>query len=177
MHPSHPEVVGRPPKLDAQAKAIIGRVKMFSKELKRQLGDEARGTIFDVPAKLTALACGVSRSTVFTADTSGGFAHKAIPRTRKASTYDRKHRRNVAMRKYGEEWGDRVRHFIHDRLKQEQDITIAQLGEAYPDFKMLITTLHTFLKGLGFSYRISKGQRFIFERADLVSKRAPTYPA
>ncbi|KIH52199.1 hypothetical protein ANCDUO_17701 [Ancylostoma duodenale] len=176
VHPSHPGVVGRPPKLDAQAKAIIGRVKTFFEELKRQLGDEARGTIFDVPAKLTALACGVSRSTVFSADIGGGFAHKLIPRTRKASKYDRKHRRNVVMRKYGEEWGDTVRRFIHDKFKHEEDVTIAQLcselGEAYPDFKMSTMTLYTFLKGLGFSYRINKGQRFIFERADLVSKRA-----
>ncbi|KAL6734677.1 hypothetical protein Aduo_005193 [Ancylostoma duodenale] len=140
VHPCHFGVVGRLPKLDAQAKAIIGRVKTFFEELKRQLGDEARGTIFDVPAKLTALACGVSRSAVFSADTSGGFAHKLIPRTRKASKYDRKHRRNVVMRKYGEEWGSRVRHFIHDKFKHEEDVTTAQLcsGDVLLVFELVV---------------------------------------
>ncbi|KIH68740.1 hypothetical protein ANCDUO_00915 [Ancylostoma duodenale] len=80
------------------------------------------------------------------------------------------------MRRYGEQWGDVVHHFIHDKLKREQDVTITQLcselTEAHPTLRMSFKTLHPFLKGLGFSYKINRGQRYIFERPDLVKMKA-----
>ncbi|KAK6046991.1 hypothetical protein COOONC_15504 [Cooperia oncophora] len=43
---------------------------------------------------------------------------------------------------------------------------------AYPDFTYSSTTLWRLVKGLGFSYKILKGQRYIFERSDLAKKRS-----
>ncbi|KAL6726315.1 hypothetical protein Aduo_008301 [Ancylostoma duodenale] len=43
---SHPDALDRPLKLDSQARTMIGRVRTFFEELKRQIGDEGRGTIF-----------------------------------------------------------------------------------------------------------------------------------
>ncbi|EYB85322.1 hypothetical protein Y032_0300g1800 [Ancylostoma ceylanicum] len=180
-HPSNPDAVGRPPKLNPQAKVMIGRVRAFFKQLKRQLGGACDGTIFESPVQLTALACGVSTRTVSRIDESDEFTHKLIPRPRKPVKYSRRKEREVIMSRYGEEWGEIVRHLIHDKLRQELDVTLSELHgeleEAYPTFKMSTTTLHNFMRGLGFSYRLNKGQRFIFERPDLVHKRAANLSA
>ncbi|RCN32260.1 hypothetical protein ANCCAN_21933 [Ancylostoma caninum] len=55
------------------------------------------------------------------------------------------------MRRHREQWGDIVLHFMHNKLKKEED-----LSEAYPTFRISTTTLHTFLKELGFSYKITE---------------------
>lgn len=141
---AHPDAVGRPPRLGSQARTMIGNVRTFFDELKRQIGDEGRGTIFSSPAKLTALACGISLATVYNVSSSGDFIHRPLPRGRKAVNRTRKHRRTVMMRRYGEHEGDIVRHFIHSKLKQRQDVTSTQLcselTEAYPTFRMSTTS-------------------------------------
>ncbi|EPB73543.1 hypothetical protein ANCCEY_07354 [Ancylostoma ceylanicum] len=144
-------------------------------ELKRQLGTDCVGTVFNTPADLTALACGVSRKTVFNIGTRHEFIREQLLRRTAGTRFSKKHIRNEVVRKYGEEWADVVRHFIHDKLKQELDVTVAEarreLAEAYPMFRMSKTTLYYFLRGIGFSFKINRGQRFIFERPDLTRKR------
>ncbi|EPB75606.1 hypothetical protein ANCCEY_05295 [Ancylostoma ceylanicum] len=74
------------------------------------------------------------------------------------------------------EWSDTIHHLIHDKLRQDLTDTLSELhgelAEAHSTFKMSTTTLHNFIRGLGFSYRLNKSQRSIFERPDLVNKRA-----
>ncbi|KAL6742894.1 hypothetical protein Aduo_015992 [Ancylostoma duodenale] len=172
---TRPDAVGRPG-LDDQAKVLIRRVRAFFEELKNQLGFECQGTIFASPAQLTALACGVSFRTVNRIGCSEELVHEPIPRKRRTRTrLNRKEIKQRIVNKYGEEWGDVVRHFIHDKLRQE-DVTVSEarsaLAEAYPSFNMSNWAFYYFLRGLGFSYKINKGQRFIFERPDLAWKRA-----
>ncbi|KIH51063.1 hypothetical protein ANCDUO_18854, partial [Ancylostoma duodenale] len=172
---TRPDAVGRPG-LDDQAKVLIRRVRAFFEEVKNQLGFDCQGTIFASPAQLTALACGVSFRTVNRIGCSEELVHEPIPRKRRTRTrLNRKEIKQRVVNKYGEEWGDVVRHFIHDKLRQE-DVTVSEarsaLAEAYPSFNMSNWTFYYFLRGLGFSYKINKGQRFIFERPDLAWKRA-----
>ncbi|RCN30181.1 hypothetical protein ANCCAN_24053 [Ancylostoma caninum] len=47
----------------------------------------------------------------------------------------------------------------------------AELSAKYDDFSMSTTTLYRFLRAIGFSYRINRGQRTIYEKPDIVSKR------
>ncbi|VDK44867.1 unnamed protein product [Cylicostephanus goldi] len=158
--------------LDERAKEIIGKVREFFIELKRQLGDEASGTIFNSPAQLTALACGVSAPTVRSCTRRGSISNPQ----RRDRRRNRKQLAEAVVRKYGNEWGEIVRHLIHGKLRQEADVTTegirAELQEAHPSFKMSHCTFYYFLRGLGFSYKINRGQRIIFERPDLVEKRA-----
>ncbi|WKY12969.1 hypothetical protein Q1695_004077 [Nippostrongylus brasiliensis] len=46
---------------DTKEKEIIVRVRIFFEELRRQLGPRARGTIFNSPLRLTAVACGITK--------------------------------------------------------------------------------------------------------------------
>ncbi|CAJ0594673.1 unnamed protein product [Cylicocyclus nassatus] len=175
-HPSVPvgstaEVSRR--KLDSQAKEIIGRVRTFFIELKRQLGEESTGTIFNSPAQLTALACGISIRTVWKVTREDSISEPERTTQRRGS---KKELMEAAVRKYGEQWGQIVRHAIHGKLREEKDVTIEEmrkeLQEAYPSFKMCTGTFYYFVKGLGFSYRINRNQPIIYERPDLVHKRA-----
>ncbi|EYB94394.1 hypothetical protein Y032_0172g366 [Ancylostoma ceylanicum] len=59
MPSADPEsAVGCP--LDDKAKVIVRRVRAFFEGLRKQLGRECHSTVFDAPAQLTALACGIS---------------------------------------------------------------------------------------------------------------------
>ncbi|KAK6046892.1 hypothetical protein COOONC_15603 [Cooperia oncophora] len=61
-------------------------------------------------------------------------------------------------------------------LKEEIDVTIQELRQrmiaAYPYFGLSSMTLWRLVRGLGFSYKTLKGQRYIFERSDLAQKRS-----
>ncbi|EPB75607.1 hypothetical protein ANCCEY_05296 [Ancylostoma ceylanicum] len=59
-----PDAVGFPPKLDPLGKVMIGRVRAFFKQLKRQLGGACEETIFESPVQLITLACSVSTRTI-----------------------------------------------------------------------------------------------------------------
>ncbi|KHJ84721.1 hypothetical protein OESDEN_15562 [Oesophagostomum dentatum] len=172
----NPAAIGRP-SLDAKTKVIISRVHVFFGELKRRLGTESAGTIFDHPAQVTALACGVSLRTVYRTGNGNRpeFVHRLIPRTRQGPRHNRKKLVEAVVKK-NLGWSDVVRHHVHDKLKQEEAVTVeevrAALAEAYPTFTRSRTTLQYFMRGIGFSYKINRGQRFIFERADLIRKRA-----
>ncbi|KIH51880.1 hypothetical protein ANCDUO_18025, partial [Ancylostoma duodenale] len=159
-------------RLGRRAETIVQNVRLFFEQVKEFLGDQCRGTIFNKPVQLTARACGVARSTVATA----GKRCQSFPRPRKNVQYNRKHLKEATLEKYGNEWGDVVRHLIHSKLKDEAAVTVEELHsdlqERYPDtFPMSYNTLRRFMHGLGFCYRINKGQRYIFENSDVVMKR------
>ncbi|VDK60212.1 unnamed protein product [Cylicostephanus goldi] len=163
------------PFFDAKCKAIITNVKSFFEQLKARLGKECAGTIFNAPTQLTAIACGVSTNVVSKLKVIEGVL-QPIPSTSSAVQRTRKHRRRAALEKHGDEWGDRVRRLIHEKLGDEFNITVAELwtemGETYPDFVLAQTTFYYLLRGMGFSYRKLDGQRIIFESRDIVTKRA-----
>ncbi|CAJ0608321.1 unnamed protein product [Cylicocyclus nassatus] len=156
-------------------RVIIERVKTFFEEIKRRLGRECRGTIFDLPGKLAALACGVSEATVYrVAKTQAGMVHRPIPRTKHVDRNPRQRKRD-AVQKYGDQWGSVVRHFIHDKLRAERNITVEdawkELSEIHEGFRMSQTEFFYLLKGLHFSYRQNDRQAFIFECPSIVRKR------
>ncbi|CAJ0589294.1 unnamed protein product [Cylicocyclus nassatus] len=161
-----PEVRRR---LDGPARDVIRRVRSFFVELKCQLGEESVGTIFNSPARLTALACGVSVPTVWNITRQDSDPERPRRRSKKDLIRD-------IMDKHAENWGEVVRHAVHNKLRQETDVTVEEvrneLQEAYPTFRMSHGVFYYFLRGLGFSYKINKNQPFIFERPDLVHKRA-----
>ncbi|EYB88068.1 hypothetical protein Y032_0253g278 [Ancylostoma ceylanicum] len=158
-----------------KAKVIVKRVRQFFEQLKLHLGSEAKGTIFNNTAEITALACGVSVRTVTNVGKRNDFVHDLIPRAAKIPHHGRKLLRETTVRRHGEKWGEIVRHLIHDKLKQEVHVTVEdlqmELHELYPSFNLSCSTLRRLMHGLGFSYRINKGQPYIFERLDIVRKR------
>ncbi|RCN46587.1 hypothetical protein ANCCAN_07447 [Ancylostoma caninum] len=84
--------------------------------------------------------------------------------------------RAAVLKRHEATWGETVRQTIHDRLKADLDITLNglldELRSKYEDFPMSVSTLHRFIKSLGFSYRINRGQQVIYENSDIVAKRA-----
>ncbi|CAJ0595025.1 unnamed protein product [Cylicocyclus nassatus] len=83
--------------------------------------------------------------------------------------------RKAALRRHGAEWGEVVKQAIHAKLRNEDNVTIAdlhaELSSAHENFVLSQTTLYRLVKGLGFSFTKNTGLKFIFERADLVAKR------
>ncbi|RCN50393.1 hypothetical protein ANCCAN_03621 [Ancylostoma caninum] len=139
------------------------------------LGASTRGTIFDSPYKLTSLACGVSPSTVTTVGRANIADLRSRLTYRRRTHMSRKAMRTAVFQRHEATWGEKVRQEIHRKFKEESDVTVAELQEAlkskYADFSMSITTLYRFLKAIGFSYRMNRGQRTIYEKEDIVSKR------
>ncbi|KAK6026108.1 hypothetical protein OSTOST_07974, partial [Ostertagia ostertagi] len=82
----------------------------------------------------------------------------------------------TAMNNHGAVWGERIRRLAHEMFKEEKDVTIVDLHQqmrtSYPEFALSTMSLWRLMKGLGFSYKILKGQRYIFERSDLARKRS-----
>ncbi|EYC20610.1 hypothetical protein Y032_0021g310 [Ancylostoma ceylanicum] len=154
---------------------IIRKVRAFFDELKTALEPSTRGTIFDSPYKLTSLACGVSLSTV-TAVCRGRIpdCSPLLP-SRKRTYMFRKSLREAVLRRHEATWAEKVRQEIHHKFKNDSDVTVAELQTElrakYDDFNMSTTTLYRFSRAIGFSYRINRGQRTIYERPDIVSKR------
>ncbi|ETN85893.1 hypothetical protein NECAME_16592 [Necator americanus] len=149
------------PLLDQRSRAI---------GLKENLGVVCRSTVFGKADKLAATACGVSRSTANRLD-----KEESAQRKRRSGTVTAKSRREKLLEKYEEEWEGMLRRLIHSKLKEEKDVTrdevLEEMGVLYPDFVMSRTTLYNFLRALGFSYKVNQGQRYIFEKPDLVRKR------
>ncbi|KAK6751490.1 hypothetical protein RB195_003094 [Necator americanus] len=143
------------PTLGRKAKIVIKRVRQFFDELKRQLGEEAHGTLFYSATVMTCLACGVSADTVkrVTKDPVHLDGYKVRRRAVKGqnTTY------MASLKKYDQEWGATVRQLVHNELEQTKNITVSDLhGKlriAYADFPMTAATLYDFLGALGFSYR------------------------
>ncbi|CAJ0595792.1 unnamed protein product [Cylicocyclus nassatus] len=175
LRSSNTEYKGRA-SLDAKSKAIVGNVEVFFEELKRRLGKAAKGTIFDFPAKLTSIACGIGHRTVERLRAETDLSRKAIPRTIAPVAMNPKQRTIEALEVHGDEWGDIVRQFMHQKFKQEKHVTVAEildeLKQLHPSFDLSETAFYYLLKGLGFTYRRNAGQRYIFERPDLVSRRS-----
>ncbi|VDK56208.1 unnamed protein product [Cylicostephanus goldi] len=162
--------------LDAKCRAIISNVKSFFEELKRRLGKKCTGTIFNAPTQLTAVACGVSKRLASSIQTGPEYIRKPIPYTHVRPQWGRELRRKEALRKYSGEWGSVIRHFVHAKFRNEVSVTVADLWnemkETYPTFPLSQTTFYYLLRGLGFTYRINDGQRYIFENPSIVDKRA-----
>ncbi|RCN46481.1 hypothetical protein ANCCAN_07474, partial [Ancylostoma caninum] len=146
--------------LGRRAKVVIRRVRQFFEELKKILGDSCKGTVFDSPVEMTAMACGVSQATVKSLGVRSEFVHELFPRKKKKIVMDPEAMQETTLRKYGEEWGHIVRFFIKEKLKKE-NMTIAalheMLHEAYADFPMSCTTLYRFTKALGVTYGRNRG--------------------
>ncbi|KHJ93037.1 hypothetical protein OESDEN_07061 [Oesophagostomum dentatum] len=140
------------------------------------MGPASRGTIFEKVVPLTATACGVSPSTVTRLGKPRDFVHDLIPRQEQRKRVTLKSQREAVLMKYGERWGAVIRHVIHGKFKEEQSLTRDELMEEmktlYPEFQMSRTTLYHLLRALGFSYRLNNGRRYIFERPDLIRRRA-----
>ncbi|KAK6012673.1 hypothetical protein OSTOST_22154, partial [Ostertagia ostertagi] len=156
-----------------ETKAVIANVMQFFGKLKEKLGERSRGTMFEKIDIITAKACGVSASTVYRV--KNPMSRPMTPRG-KPKERSRKAEIKTAMDSFGQEWGERLKRLVHGMLKEEKDITIRELRQqisiTYPDFGLSVTTLWRLLKGLGFSFKLLKGQRFIFERSDLSLKRS-----
>ncbi|KAL6730457.1 hypothetical protein Aduo_001432 [Ancylostoma duodenale] len=169
-----PSTVGRP-YYGQKAKIIIRRVRQFFEQLKHHLGAKAKGTIFNNTTKMTALACGVAMCTVTSVGKRDDSVHDLVARAKKVRQHERKLLIETTVRRFGEEWGEIVRDLIHDKLKQEVHVTVGvlrlELRELHPSFHLSCATLHRLMHGPGFSYRINKGQPYIFERIDIVEKR------
>ncbi|CAJ0599712.1 unnamed protein product [Cylicocyclus nassatus] len=85
-----------------------------------------------------------------------------------------------ALRKYGDEWGDAIRHFIHEKFKEEANVTVAELRdglkERYPTFDLSETAFYYLMRGLGFTYRLNNALRYIFERPERTGERSILLP-
>ncbi|ETN78742.1 hypothetical protein NECAME_10181 [Necator americanus] len=149
-------LVGRP-SLGRKTKVIVKRVREFFEELKKQIGELGYGTILNSAAVMTGLACGVSCKTV-TRITKG-------PECKKKSIVDRYTIRKANFKKYGPEWGEVVRHFVHNEFYQQGNVTVSDLHRklcfAYTGFPMSEPTLYGFLETLGFSYRKDRNETYI----------------
>ncbi|WKX93714.1 hypothetical protein Q1695_011180 [Nippostrongylus brasiliensis] len=171
------ELLSHPPEISdderskygPKAKAVILRVRQFFEELKTSLGPNCAGTMFDDPDFLTAAACGVSQSIVALAVsekdelTATNFPTERHPTVRTGAMESM-----AAVKKHGPKWGDRVRQCIRSRIAADVPVTISCIRDdmmaAYPDFPLRGSTLHRFIRGLGFDYKVQQGKKFIFER-------------
>ncbi|KAL6744366.1 hypothetical protein Aduo_017307 [Ancylostoma duodenale] len=152
---------GRPPYVGRKAKVTVRQVRQFFGVLKRQLGEGCTGTLFNSPTVMTGLACGVSRKTV-TRSLSG----LARSDDCKLKEPDGKNTLRVTtLKKYGQEWGEAVHHFVSTALEEEGNVTVAdlhrRLSSVYASFPMCATTLYGFLRALGFSHRKEENKIFI----------------
>ncbi|KHJ94126.1 hypothetical protein OESDEN_05950 [Oesophagostomum dentatum] len=153
--------------LGGEAKNIIMNVKIFFEELKGHLGVSCYGTILNTPLQMASLACGVGASTVARIAKIGPIE---VERPKRVRTVVEEPKKLIPlklelMKKYSNEWGEVVRHFVNDVLEKEEDITVTELYDrliyAYADFPMEPSALYTFLKALGFSYRVEGNRSYI----------------
>ncbi|CAJ0591458.1 unnamed protein product [Cylicocyclus nassatus] len=142
-------------------KDIVNRVHMFISEMKRKLEGTCANALFDSPNKLIALALGISTRTVTRISQT-----EETPQPERI-TQNRKRMRMVSVRRNGPQWGEVVKQAIHQKLRDELDITMTELHghlcSTYEDFDLSRATLHRLVRGLGFSYRKVKRQIYIFK--------------
>ncbi|EYB86008.1 hypothetical protein Y032_0286g1374 [Ancylostoma ceylanicum] len=123
----------RRPSLGRKAKVTVTRVRQFFDLLKLQMGESCQGTLFNSPAVLTSLACGVSRVTV--TRTSMELSRLSYCNGKGMTT----------LKKYDQEWGVVVRNFVNTVLEEEGMVAVKDLHSrlrfAYADFPMCLTTL------------------------------------
>ncbi|VDK55955.1 unnamed protein product [Cylicostephanus goldi] len=161
------------------------------------MGNVCNGTVFNHPVQMTALACGVSMGTIYRlkpgqlpGNSSGQTAPPPPPPPPRKLTKEEEARkalleqsceqmRVLVMKKYGQEWGDIVRHFVLEELKQNKNLSVLELHNklvwAYADFPMPAPTLYAFLKGLGFTYRV-EGSKSIVVKPIVVKDITYTIP-
>ncbi|KAK6757635.1 hypothetical protein RB195_015447 [Necator americanus] len=168
---------GRPPCLGLKTKVVLSRVRVFFEELKNQLGHTCRGTLLNSPTQMAALACGVSRHLVRRAAQESSDLYKcprrlfeSPPPPKKRPEKDENTTQMMSLKKYGEEWGEVVRHFALNELKSDMNLTVDDLRNrlctAYAGFPISSSTLYDFLKMLGFSYRLEEGISYIIFTAN-----------
>ncbi|RCN40508.1 hypothetical protein ANCCAN_13566 [Ancylostoma caninum] len=118
----------RRPSLGRKAKVTVTRVRQFFDLLKLQMGESCQGTLFNSPAVLTSLACGVSRVTV--TRTSMELSRLSYSNGKGMST----------LKKYDQEWTAVVRSFVSTMLEEEGLVALtdlhSRLSFAYADFPM-----------------------------------------
>ncbi|EYB86016.1 hypothetical protein Y032_0286g1379 [Ancylostoma ceylanicum] len=152
---------GRPSSFGRKAKITVRQVRQFFGLLKKQLGDGCTGTLFNSPTVMTGLACGVSRKTVTRSLT--GLARLDDCKSKEPD--EKNTLRMTTIKKFGQEWGDAVHHFVNTVLEEEGNVTVTdlhgRLSSAYADFPMCSTTLYGFLRALGFSYRKEEDKIYI----------------
>ncbi|KAL6744368.1 hypothetical protein Aduo_017309 [Ancylostoma duodenale] len=143
----------RRPSLGRKAKVTVTRVRQFFDLLKLQMGESCQGTLFNSPAVLTSLACGVSRVTV--TRTSMELSRLSYCNGKGMST----------LKKYDQEWSAVVRDFVNSMLEEDGLVALtdlhSRLSFAYADFPMCVTTLHYFLTALGFLSKEDGDQIYI----------------
>ncbi|KAK6061930.1 hypothetical protein COOONC_00394 [Cooperia oncophora] len=137
-----------------------------SSSMKEHLGSTSCGTIFDSGTAISARACDES---VMAATRVSSETFRPAPARAVCKSRSRKVAVATARTNFGAEWGERIRRRVHGC--HDSGLRL-QMQEAYPDFSLSAMTLWRLVKGLGFSYKIVKGQRFIFERLDLARKRS-----
>ncbi|EYC06715.1 hypothetical protein Y032_0074g852 [Ancylostoma ceylanicum] len=146
--------------LSKRAKVLVRRVRQFFEELKRLLGDSCKGTVFDSPVEMTAMACGVSQATVRSLGVRPEFVHEPFPRNKKKPKPDQESISEATLRKYGEQWGKIVVSIIKENSKKE-NMTISALHklllDRYAHFPMSRTTLYSFTKAMGVTYERKRG--------------------
>ncbi|RCN40513.1 hypothetical protein ANCCAN_13571 [Ancylostoma caninum] len=151
---------GRPPSIGRKASVTISHVRQFFEQIKKQLDDCYQDTLFNSPTLLTALACGISRNSVSRFSTGLPLNQCKLKEPDGKNTL-----RVTTLKKYGQEWGEAVHHFVSTALEEEGNITVAdlhnRLSSVYAGFPMCTTTLYGFLRGLGFSYKKDRNKIFI----------------
>ncbi|CAJ0597689.1 unnamed protein product [Cylicocyclus nassatus] len=151
-----------------QEKELVKRFLEFAKEMKIKLKDTCAKALFSSPIEITALAPGISKRTICR------MGHTRAPNT-EGNVHTRKKRRLAAVKKHGPAWGEIVKQTIHQKLRDEEGVTmrdlLQELSSAHENFTLSYTTLYRLVRGLDFSYKKNQRQRIIFERSDLVAKR------
>ncbi|KAK6757638.1 hypothetical protein RB195_015448 [Necator americanus] len=149
------------PAIGRNAKILIRRVRKFFDELKKQLGNEAHGTILSCANVMTVLACGVSANTI-------SRIPRELPEECKVKELEGKNEMQAAcFKRFDKEWSVPVRYFVSNLMKHEKYIAIGELHSklcfAFADFPMSPPMLHAFLGALGFSYRKVGNKNYIVE--------------
>ncbi|KAK5984475.1 hypothetical protein GCK32_007713 [Trichostrongylus colubriformis] len=154
------------PKYGTNGQALMIRVRMFFDELKALLGPTCKGTVFDSPTVMAAAACGVSVGTIVRIGNDLRELGTA-PQKRRNKVRGPREERLAVLKRYGDRWGDTVRQRLRSMLKQNPDLSIntllRDLKSTDPEFNLSKSTLYRLVRGLGFSYNLINGKRYIYE--------------
>ncbi|KAK5984544.1 hypothetical protein GCK32_007651 [Trichostrongylus colubriformis] len=134
------------PKYGTNGQALMIRVRMFFDELKALLGPTCKGTVFDSPTVMAAAACGVSVGTIVRIGNDLRELGTA-PQKRRNKVRGPREERLAVLKRYG----DSINTLLRD------------LKSTDPEFNLSKSTLYRLVRGLGFSYNLINGKRYIYE--------------
>ncbi|CAJ0596747.1 unnamed protein product [Cylicocyclus nassatus] len=144
------------PVLGKRSRIMIRRVRLFFEELKKILGNACEGTILTQTVELTAWACGVSPDVVTKVGSRDEFVYELLPRADPKPAFTKEQRMQNTLIKYGGRWGDIVRDLIENKLPKDGmtlNVLYAELKRAYVDFQISRSTLHRFIRALGYKLK------------------------